>query len=195
MSQKQILIVIAILVLICCCVAGLGLAGMGYLGEGISRSIENADDPENVARITSSIADYDVPAGYEQTAFEMLSIKYVFIASGNGINPFILLMQLPEKMVGDQEEMQKEMERSMARQSGRRSITMQIVEEKNYTIRGQQVPATVMEGETEIEGTLVFMRQMIVVFEGKTGVAALMFYGAKDGWDQKMIDSFIASIR
>ena len=195
MSQKQILIVIGVLVLVCCCVAGLGLAGMGYVGEGIGRSIENADDPENVARIANSIADYDIPAGYEQRAFEMLTIKYVFIASSDGIHPFIMLMQLPESMVGNQEEMQKEMERAMARQSGQRSITMQIVEEKNYTIRGQQVPAAIMEGETEIEGDVVSMRQMIVVFEGKTGVAALMFYGAKDGWDQKMIDSFIASIR
>ncbi len=195
MSQKQILIVIGILVLVCCCVAGLGLAGMGYIGDGIGRSIENADDPENVARIASSIADYDIPAGYKQMAFEMLSIKYVFLAPGNGINPVIMLTQFPENMIGNQEEMQKEMERAMARQSGQRSITMQIVEEKNYTIRGQQVPAAIMEGETEIEGEVVFMRQMIVVFEGKTGVAALMFYGAKDGWDQEMIDSFVASIR
>ncbi|MCG2784075.1 MAG: hypothetical protein L6461_03105 [Anaerolineae bacterium] len=195
MSQKQILIVIGVLVLVCCCVAGLGLAGMGYVGEGIGRSIENADDPENVARIANSIADYDVPAGYKQTAFEMLSIKYVFIAPGDGIHSFIMLTQFPQNMVGNQEEMQKEMERAMARQSGQRSITMQIVEEKNYTIRGQQVPAAIMEGETEVEGNLVSMRQMVVVFDGKTGVAALMFYGVKEGWDQEMIDSFIASIR
>lgn len=195
MNKKQTIIVIGILVLACCCVAALALAGFNYLGTSIGSTIENADDPESVARIASSIADYDVPAGYEQKAFEMLSIKYVFMTPDNGGAPLIMLMQFPPNIARNQDEMQKEMERAMARQSGQVSTAMKVVEEKTYTIREQEVRATIMEGETEVEGGTIVTRQMIVVFQGKTGVAALMFLGSKDGWDQEKIDSFVESLR
>jgi hypothetical protein len=196
MNQKQILIIIGILALLCCCVAGLGLAGMWYAGESFGRAIEGANDPEAVARIADSIAEYDAPVGYEQMAFEIFSMKYVIMMPLADVNlPMIMLAQFPASMVGDQEEMRREMERSMARQTGQGSTDMQPVEQKTYTIRGQQVEATIMEGETETDGRSMTMRQMIVIFEGRSGVAALMFAGPKDGWDQAMIDSFIASIR
>lgn len=195
MNKKQIIIVIGILVLACCCVTGLTLTGFNYLGTSIGSTIENADDPESVARIASSIADYDIPAGYEQKAFEMLSIKYVFMTSSNEDAPLIMLVQFPKNMASNQEEMQKEMERAMARQSGQVATAMKAVEEKAYTIRGQEVQATIMEGETEVEGSRIVTRQMIVIFQGKTGIAALMFLGSKDGWDQEKIDSFVESLR
>jgi hypothetical protein len=196
MNQKQILIVIGILVLLCCCVAGLGLAGMWYAGESFGRAIEGANDPEAVARIADSIAGYDLPAGYEQMAFDIFSMKYVIMVPLTDVNlPMIMLAQFPTSMVGDQEEMRREMERSMARQTGQGSTDMRPVEQKTYTIRGQQVEATIMEGETDADGHSITMRQMIVIFEGRSGIAALMFSGPKDGWDQAMIDSFIASIR
>jgi hypothetical protein len=195
MNQKQILIIIGILVLLCCCVAGLGMAGMWYAGESFGRVIEGANDPEAVARIADSIAEYDLPAGHEQMAFDIFSLKYVFMMPTTDTRPMIMLAQFPASMVGDQEEMRREMERSMARQTGQGSADMQPVEQKTYTIRGQQVEATIMEGETDMDGRSVTMRQMIVIFEGRSGIAALMFSGPKDGWDQAMIDSFIASIR
>jgi hypothetical protein len=195
MSQKQIIIVISILVLACCCVTGLGLAGMWYAGDSFSRAIESGDDPESIARIADSIADYDPPPGYEQMAFDMFSLKYVFMFSQFADSPFIMLAQFPPALAGDQEEIREQMERSMAQQSGQGSGQMRAVEERAYTVRGQQVQGVIMEGDVEVEGGTVVMRQMILVFEGKSGVAALMFSGPQYGWDQEMIDAFIASIR
>jgi hypothetical protein len=195
MNQRQVLIIISILVILCCCVAGLGLAGMWYAGDSLGRVFEDANDPERVARIADSIAEYDAPTGYEQMAFDIFSMKYIFMTPLNSARPIIMLAQFPASMVGDQEEMRREMERSMAQQTGQGSAEMRPVEEKTYTIRGQQVDTTIMEGEADMDGRKVLMRQMIVIFEGRNGVAALMFAGPKDGWDQAMIDSFIASIR
>jgi len=195
MNQKTVLIIVGILVILCCCVAGLGLAGMWYAGDSLGRAFEGANDPERVARVADSIADYDAPAGYEQMAFDIFSMKYIFMMPANPTRPIIMLAQFPASMVSDQEEMRREMERSMAQQTGQGSADMQSVEEKTYTIRGQQVQATIMEGVADMDGRKVMMRQMIVIFEGRNGVAALMFAGPRDGWDQAMIDSFITSIR
>jgi hypothetical protein len=104
----------------------------------------------------------------------------------------IMLMQIPDNM-GNEEEMQREMERSMARQGGRGgNITMEVVEQKTITIRGQQVPATISEGQGE---SGVTMRQMTAVFKGNNGPAILMIMGEKSSWNQQLIDQFIASIR
>jgi hypothetical protein len=195
MNRKQVMIIVGILVILCCCVAGLGVAGMWYAGDQLGGMVEGANDPENVAKIAESIATYDLPAGYEQIGFDILSMKYIFMMPGNGLGPVIMLAQFPDSMVGDQEELAREMERSMARQTGQGAADLQAVEQKTYTIRGQQVEAVIMEGASEIEGQSMEIRQMIVVFQGKDGTAALMFYGAKSGWDQAMIDAFIASIR
>ena len=195
MNRKQVMIIVGILVILCCCVAGLGLAGMWYAGEQLGSMVDGANDPERVAKIGESIATYDLPAGYEQIGFDILSMKYIFMMPENDIRPMIMLAQFPDSMVGDQKELAREMERSMARQTGQGAADLQAVEQKTYTIRGQQVEAVIMEGTSEIEGQSMDMRQMIVVFQGKDGTAALMFYGAKSGWDQAMIDAFIASIR
>lgn len=195
MNRKQVTIIVGILVALCCCVAGLGLAGMWYAGDQLGGMMEGANDPENVTKIAQSIATYDLPAGYEQIGFDILSIKYIFMMPGDNQAPMIMLAQFPDSMVGNQEELAREMESSMARQTGQGAADLQVVEQKTYTIRGQQVETVIMDGVADIEGQSVDIRQMIIVFDGKEGMAALMFYGAKAGWDQTLVDSFIASVR
>jgi hypothetical protein len=193
MTQKQIIIVIILLVLACCCVVGLAFAGLTYMGSSIGSSFENAGDPTRIAEIREAVADYDVPAGYKELAFELLFMKYIMLVSDYSVDsPLIMLMQIPDNLTSA-EEMQRQMERSMAQQSGRgENISMKVVEQKTITIRGQQVPASIAEGQTESGLT---MRQLTAVFQGKTGMAILMVYGEKSFWDEDMLDQFIASIR
>jgi hypothetical protein len=192
MNQKTILIIIGVLLALCCCVSVVTLAGLGYLGDSIGRTFENADNPENVERIASEIAEYEMPAGYTQMAFELLNFKYVFLTpEANPSQPFIMLMKIPDGM-GDPAEMQKELERAMSQQTGGSAANMQPVEEKSYTIRGQQVKAVIMEGSTD---SGLKMRQMSTIFQGQSGMVAMMFSGTAEGWDQGVIDAFIASIR
>jgi len=193
MTRNQIITVIAILLLICCCMAGLAFAGLSYMGETIGSSVENAGDPARVAEIREAVADYDIPAGYQELAFDIFFMKYIMLMPEFSYDdPMIMLMQIPDNMTSA-EEMQRQMERSMAQQSGRGgNVNMEVVEQKTITIRGQQVPATISEGQTE---SGVTMRQMTTVFKGKNGLAVLMIMGEKSSWDQQAIDQFIASIR
>jgi hypothetical protein len=193
MTRNQIITVIAILLLICCCMAGLAFAGLSYMGKTIGSSVENAGDPARVAEIREAVADYDIPAGYQELAFDIFFMKYIMLMPEFSYDdPMIMLMQIPDNMTSA-EEMQRQMERSMAQQSGRGgNVNMEVVEQKTITIRGQQVPATISEGQTE---SGVTMRQMTTVFKGKNGLAVLMIMGEKSSWDQQAIDQFIASIR
>lgn len=193
MTRNQIITVIAILLLICCCVVGLAFAGLTYMGNTIGSSFENAGDPARVAEIREAVADYDIPAGYQEMAFDIFFMKYIMLTPDfTSTDPLIMMMQIPDSMTSE-EEMQREMERSMARQSGRSgNVNMEVVEQKTITIRGQQIPATISEGQSE---SGITMRQMTAVFKGKNGLAILMIMGEKSSWNQQMIDSFIASIR
>lgn len=187
----RITLIVVAVALFLCCVAGLGITLLG------TRLIGRAfiTNPDRVQAIGREIADYDVPPGYEQVfGMNMIGVKMVAIgpATSNSHFTMIMLMQFPAGMEMSQAEMERQLEQALARQTGLGRADMTVVGQEEVVIRGESVTMTVREGTTD-DG--VPMRQVTGLFPGKGGPALLMVMGEATGWDQPMLDRFIASIR
>jgi len=189
-GARAALILTAILLFLCC-VGGLGLTLLG------TRLIGRVfiTNPDRVRAVGQQIADYDVPADYEEMlAMNVMGIKMVAIGSTTPSPSFmmIVLMQFPRGLGVTQEEMERQIEQAMARQGGLGDADMTIVGQEETTIKGEPVTLTVREGTT---GGGEHLRQMSGLFPGKGGPAMVMVIGETAVWDQPAVDLFIASIR
>jgi hypothetical protein len=104
--------------------------------------------------------------------------------------PLIMLAQF-DPVGTSQEQMEQQIRQSFEQQAGQRGLDMQLVEVENRIIRGEEVEVTTYEG-SDRSGDVV--RQLITSFPGKDGIAMLMIMGPAQGWDEQVIDDFIASI-
>jgi hypothetical protein len=186
---RVVLIILAV-ALFMCCVTGLGLTLLG------TRLIGRAfiTNPERVHSIGGQIADYTVPAGYEEMfAMNMMGVKMVALGSGSSTSEFmmIMLMQFPGGMQISRQEMERQIEQALARQMGLGSADMEVVGHEETTIRGESVTLTVREGNTDYGERL---RQITGVFPGKSGPTILMIAGEVSAWDEQVVERFIASI-
>jgi hypothetical protein len=189
-STRIILAVIAI-GLFLCCVAGLGAALLGT--RLVGRAV--ITDPDRVATVSSQIADFQIPPGYEEMfASNMAGMKMVAIgpADPQADLMVIMLLQLPAPTGINQEELERQMERALAQQTGMGSADLDVTGEEQVTIRGETIPLTVRDGTTQDGQAL---HQISGLFPGQGGPTLLMVTGLMDDWDQSAVDRFIASIR
>ena len=187
----RIALVILAITLFMCCVAGLGLTLLG------TRLVGRAfiTDPERVHSIGSQIADYEVPAGYEEMfAMNMMGVKVVALGSGASTSDLmmIMLMQFPGGIEISRQEMERQLEQALARQMGLASADMEVVGHEETTISGESITLTVREGTTDYGERL---RQITGVFPGKSGPTILMIAGEVSAWDEQTVERFIASIK
>lgn len=187
----KIALVVTAAALFLCCVAGLGVALLG------TRLIGRAliTDPERVQTVGREIADYDVPPGYEEMfAMNVMGMRVVAIGPSGAASEFMMfmLMQFPGGMQLSREEMERQLQQALARQVGMGRADMQVVGQEETVIKGEPVTLTVREGSAESGERL---RQVTGLFSGKAGPAMLMIMGDVSGWDQAMVDDFVASIR
>jgi hypothetical protein len=194
MNRKQLFILLGVLAGLCLCAAGLGFAGLSYLGTSLRQAVANADDPANVQKIASEIADYTPPEGYQQAAMNILMYKYVMLMpdpKSHTQGPLIILMAFPASSNLSKEQMQTEMQRTFARQMGQ-GAAMKEVETKTVSIRGKDETVTVLEGTLK-NGSL--LRQWIAIFDGKNGPILLMIQDNPDRWKDQLVNDFVASIK
>jgi hypothetical protein len=85
----------------------------------------------------------------------------------------------------------KQMEEQMQKQSGRRLENYRTVKEYDATIRGKPGKVIIQEGESDGNA----FRQMLVVFQGKSGLAMMSIFGPTNHWDQAAYDNMIKSIK
>ena len=181
--------------LLFCCFAGLvAVLILRQVGKQFQQGMKT--DPESAAKAAHAIADYDLPAGYqEQGAMNILFYSFVIIApvkTGSASDqPIIMLAQFKQAGV-DQKQMEEQMRRSFEQQSGERGLSMKLVKVENKVIRGEEVAVATYEG-TDSNGAV--FRQVITTFPGKDGTAMLMIMGSARSWDEDLINNFIESIR
>jgi len=194
-NNKWIWIGLGAAVLFCLCAIGVAVFTFARVGQQVREGVK--DDPEEVAAAARAIADYDLPAGYEEkVAMDILFYTMVMIGpetSGSSvpvIEPVIMLAQFDA--VGNQQQMEQQVRQSFEQQAGRRGLKMEIVDVQKKTIRGEEVEVVTYEGSDESGNTI---RQMVASFPGKGGTAMVMIMGSPEGWDTKEIDAFIESIR
>jgi hypothetical protein len=187
----RIALVLVAIVLFLCCVAGLGVTLLG------TRLVGRAfiTNPDKVQAVGREIADYDVPAGYDEMfAMNVLGMQMVAIGPRDTAadTMAIMLAQFPAEVGFSQQEIERQMKQALARQIGLGGANMTIVGQEQVVIRGEPVTLTVREGTAE-DGEP--MRQVTGLFQGKGGPAMLMVIGEVNTWDQAVLDRFIASIR
>lgn len=195
-TTKTILIIVGSLVLLCGCGAAL-LAGTGLWS--FSRFVEFADEsttenPQEVARIASEIADFNLPDGYTtQYGMKIATFSMVQYTTRNE-ESYIFLTQFPAGTSINVDEMMREV-RDGARNpnSPWHNIDTELVEQKPVTIRGQEATLSISEG-TNDQGELYRMAN--ATFRGRgEGPTLVMFIGPADQWNLDTVEGFINSIR
>ncbi len=174
------------------CLAACGVMALVFWqgGRQFARSVKT--NPTDVAQLGKKIADFDLPAGYVQgTGMSIFMYDFVVYTPGdNSGGMLIMLMQFRTGESYSSEQMQQALEQ----QSGQGGTSMTVVQTYETTIRGQTSTVVIEDGESTA-GTGITVRQLTTTFPGKNGPVMLMMSGAKESWDQDLVDQFIASIR
>lgn len=194
-TTRTVLIIIGSVLLVCICGASLLIAtGLWSVGNIVRWADTNtSEEPQEVTRIGSEIADFNVPEGfgspYGMHFGEITSVGYV----SQSKNTHILLTQLPEGTHVDVDEMLKLISQySNDPNSGWYDAQTTLIEEKPVTIRGQETTLSI-SGGTSSDG--VTYRSATATFQGRGGPSLLMIAGPLDEWDIEMVEAFIASIQ
>lgn len=194
-TTKTVLIIIGSILFVCACGASLLFAtGLWSLGRFVNWADTNtSEDPQEVARFGSEIADFDMPEGFGSPYGihfgEATSVGY----ASQSRNTHILLTQFPEGTSVNVEEMLKLISQYSTDSNNRwNDSQMTVVEEKTVTIRGQETTLSISQGTSAEGGTY---RSAVATFEGKGGPSLLMIAGPLDEWDMEMVEEFIASIQ
>jgi hypothetical protein len=184
-ESRKLLIGFAIVGLLCCGVAAVTLLVFREVGNRAENMIKG--DPTSMAEIRERVVDFDTPPGYETKAMNMFIYDMVILEPGSSDGSMILLMQYSGLMSGDPEQMEEQLRQSAQQQGSQTGAAMQYVETLEREILGETVEITVSEGSG--------MRQWMAVFEGKKGPTILMVQGSIEGWDDQLLDDFVASIK
>lgn len=183
-NNQKIWIGLGIAALFCLCAVGVAAFVIVRAGQKVQEGFKT--DPQAAAEAAHKIADYELPAGYqEEMAMDLFVYSIVMIAADSADQPMIMLAQF---QTGANQE---EIEQQMRQQAGQSGSSMKVVETKEMTIRGAETVVTIYEGTSE---NGVTMRQLMTTFPGKDGTAMLMIMGTPESWDQEEIDTFIESI-
>jgi len=188
-TRKTVIIIAAVAAGLCliCCVAGIVI--FGVFGQRLSQGV--ASDPQEVAAKSAEIASFDVPSGFEpQSSIQLLGFTFITYASPS-TNSAIILAQMPVQ--GEISEANiRQMQDQMERQFGQQLRNLKQVDQYDTTIRGEPGQVIIQEGTSE-EGTA--FRQMLVIFQGKGGLAMMSIFGPSASWDQAAYDQLVESIR
>jgi len=193
-DNKWIWIGLGAATLFCLCAVGVAVLIFMRMGQQFKEGMKT--DPQAASEAAHAIADYELPAGYEEKiAMDFFVYTMVMMGSessttpSSAARPMIMLAQF--RVATNQQQMEEQMRRSFEQQSGWRGLKMKVVDVKKMTLRGKEVDVTTFEG-TDDNGFV--MRQVLATFPGKDGTALLMIMGPAQTWDKEEIDQFVESI-
>lgn len=194
-NTKIALAVVGGLVAVCCIGAVLIFTvAPAVLGRVATNVFDQAvaDSPEAAAEVGREMADYQLPAGYqEEMGMDIIGTRMVVITAQDNRDMSIMLMQFPGGNLSA-EEMRRQMEQVYGQQfDGTRGFNMEVEEQRDVTIGDQTSTLTILQGE-DSTGTPV--RQAFTTFPGKTGTVMLMAFGQGNDWDEDAVEEFLNSI-
>ncbi len=191
-QTKIIIGVVGAVLVLCLAICVVGVLGFGLFTRNVTSSLQ--PNPEKAAQTASQIADLTPPEGYQPTsAMNFLGYTFVFYTdpADTSTNRFMMLMQMPLK--GDiSESTIQQMQQGMERQTGRNLSNMHTIETRDVTIRGKPARVIVQEGTYAESSTPI--RQMLVAFQGKGGLAMLAVTAPAADWNQEAFDAMVNSI-
>lgn len=179
------------LLLLCVCAAGVATVGlMGMAGTAVARALEVR--PAAVAGTASSIADFELPPGYQpQGSAQMAGFGIVYYSHGDKTR-HITLAQAPSWVNVDYGTFASFALQAAPNGLYDRQARSRIVGSTLATVRGEQVTLVTAEGTNTLG---VPYRTVSGVFRGNRGTAIVSVEGPISTWNQDEVDAFIASIR
>jgi hypothetical protein len=193
-NTKIILGILAGLVVVCiCAVGGLFAAGLFAAHKAVDLASKNiTSNPGEIEAIARRIVAFELPQGYHpEYGMSIMGYSLVGFSSSDG-HSHIMMMQFPASSNLTPEEMEAQMHQATQGQSytfGRQE--MQVVEQRDITVRGEAATATIAEGT----GNGETFRQLSVVFDGDDGPVLLVYSARVNEWDQAAIENLLASIQ
>jgi hypothetical protein len=146
---------------------------------------------EDVAGKAASIADFNVPEGYQpEMALSLAGYTIVSYNPGDG-QGHLYLIQAPASQDVTPEKLEEQLSGVKVGQKDHYS-RQTVVETRPVTIRGQETTLVISEG-TNGEGDSY--RQLTTAFQGKGGLALLVLEEPVDRWDNQRVDELVASIK
>lgn len=189
-QTKIIIGVVAGFLVLCLAICVVGGVFTSILGRNISTDMK--PDPEKAAQTAGEIADFTPPDGFQpMSGFTILGYTVVVYDNGSEASDILMLMQMPRLTEIDDATIQQ-MQQAIERESGSSMNNMRIVETRDMTIRGKPARVIIQEG-TSGENA-VSVRQMMVAFQGKGGVAMLVITTPASQWNQASFDQMVESI-
>jgi hypothetical protein len=191
-NNKRIWIGLGAAALFCLCAVVVAVFTFYKVGQRVQEGMKT--DPESASQAAHAIVDYELPPGYqEQMSMDLMIYTFVMMApepQNSRSGPLIMLARFNE-MGANREEMERQIQQSFEQQSGFRGLTMQIVDVRKVTIRGDEVDVTTFEGKDD---NGLVMRQLVTTFPAKNGTGMLMIMGPAQYWDKDVIDQFVESL-
>ena len=190
-QTKIIIGVVAGVLILCLAICVVGGLFINTLGKNIAADAK--PDPDKAAQTAADIADFTPPEGYQpMTGMKILGYTIVVYTKEGSASDFLMLMQIPGLNEMNDTTIQQ-MQQAIERQGRGNLDNKRVIDTRDLTIRGKPARAIVQEGTTK--GGSETVRQLMVAFQGKGGVAMLMLTASAAEWDQASIDQMIESIR
>jgi hypothetical protein len=169
-------------------------ATLAIFGPGLARSIHQSiwkNDPIKAAEIAHSLADYTLPAGYqEKTYVQIMGASQVILAPTDDSEGMTILF-IQESMAMNDQEIVTEMEDAWAKEVGAHTYTTSRTSTETVIIGGQETTVNYRSGTDE---TGQPARQLVTVFYGKAGWTVLVIVSPLENWNQTLVDEFLRSL-
>jgi hypothetical protein len=144
------------------------IVGGTYLVMNAVQNINLSADPQDVAKVASSIAKYTVPEGLEPLGGgELLGFRGVmYMDQKENPGTILMLMQFPG-WVGLTPDQMEQQVREQLRNAGQEAVAAQQTRELEVTVRGKPIKVTVTSGAQGQDGGP--QRQYIALVPDKAG--------------------------
>lgn len=186
-TGKVAMIGIGGLLAMCLCLA-LG-ASLSFWGTGRILSGMVDGDPDTVAEARDAMADYTVPAGFDEGAAISIAGFSMITHTGDDNRSHITLIQEPSWLALDR----ADLERQVAQASGAEVWTeVKMVDSQPCQIRGQETTLVISEGVSHDNHRY---RSASALFEGEHGTVLLSISGPAASWDEEMVQRFVEGIQ
>jgi hypothetical protein len=190
-NLKIALIILAIVLILCLCLCLGGVLFFNIVGDTIGGAVSS--DPTQAAQVAGEIAGYEVPPGFEQGSIEFFGFQAVFLqGTGSQADSSIFMMQFPQALAINPEQMRQQMEILANQQAGPLGLDLTLVGETDAQVKGETVTFSILEGESDAG---LEYRQWAGIFAGRGGPTFLTITAPVSDWDQELVDNFLASIR
>ncbi len=146
-------------------------------------------DPASITEVGRDIAEYDVPERFNDVyALEVAGFSMVAYRD-KVTDGHIFLVQLPDSVDFNPATLEQQFRQAAGTET---LAEVAVIQHIPLWIRGQETTLVISEGFNHDNEQY---RSASAIFTGKGGQALINISGPAEGWDQSMVESFVASLQ